>query len=68
MMPLDAPTQRPNEPVTAGLPVGAGPGLEANPFASIGSSDDAVIAIRAAYAAYPSEELRLILEGIDLDG
>ena len=27
---FDHPTQRPNEPVTAGLPVGPGPGPEAN--------------------------------------
>ena len=27
--PLSAPTERPNEPVTAGSPLGAGPGLEA---------------------------------------
>lgn len=26
--PLNRPTQRPNEPLTAGLPMGAGPGLE----------------------------------------
>ena len=29
LTPLTAPTQRPNEPVTAGLPVGPGPGPEA---------------------------------------
>jgi hypothetical protein len=29
LMPLDAPTQRPGEPVTTGLPVGAGAGPEA---------------------------------------
>ena len=27
--PLDAPSARPNEPITAGLPVGGGPGPEA---------------------------------------
>lgn len=30
LTPLTAPTQRPNEPVTAGLSVGPGPGPEAN--------------------------------------
>lgn len=29
LTPLDAPTQRPNEPFTAGMPTGAGPGPEA---------------------------------------
>lgn len=64
--PLDAPTMRPGEPVTAGLSVGAGPGVEANPFSNVGSDDDAVLAIRAAYAAYPSEALRAMLERVDL--
>lgn len=68
LTPLDAPSSRPNEPITAGLPVGAGPGIEANPFGMVGSDDDAQLAIRAAYAAYPSEDLRAYLEGIDLDG
>lgn len=31
--PLDAPTMRPGEPVTAGAPIGAGPGPEALGFA-----------------------------------
>ena len=65
LTPLDAPTQRPGEPLTAGLPVGPGTGPEANPFSQVGSADDAVLAIRAAYAAYPSEELRMVLERID---
>lgn len=29
VIPLDAPTQRPNEPITAGMPLGTGPGPEA---------------------------------------
>lgn len=66
LTPLDAPSQRPGEPVTAGLGVGAGAGPEANPFNNVGSEDDAVLAIRAAYAAYPSEALRSILERLDL--
>jgi hypothetical protein len=32
MMALDAPTTRPGEPVTAGLPIGDGPGREVNPL------------------------------------
>lgn len=68
VVPLDAPSMRPGEPVTAGLPVGAGAGAEANPFSSVGSTDDVALALRGAYAAYPSPELRAILERIDLDG
>jgi hypothetical protein len=65
--PLDAPTARPDEPLTAGLPVGPGAGAEANPFSQVGSADDAIMAIRAAFQAYPSEELRMILERLDLE-
>lgn len=68
VVPLSAPSMRPNEPVTAGLPVGPGAGVEVNPFNNVGSPDDAALALRAAYSAYPSEELRAILERIDLDG
>lgn len=66
LVPLDAPSQRPGEPVTAGLPVGPGAGAEANPFRGVGTEDDAIMALRAAYSAYPSEALRAILERIDL--
>lgn len=66
LVPLDAPTQRPGEPLTAGMGIGAGPGAEANPFGMVGSPEDAALALRAAYMAYPSEELRAILERIDL--
>lgn len=38
--PLDAPTTRPNEPVTAGLSVGAGPGPEA--LGALRDKDDGV--------------------------
>jgi len=31
LVPLDAPTERPTEPITAGMPFGPGPGLEALP-------------------------------------
>lgn len=65
LTPLSAPTQRPNEPLTAGLAFGPGAGPEANPFGAVGSSDDAVLALRAAYNAYPSEELRAILQRLD---
>lgn len=66
VVPLDAPSQRPDEPVTAGLPVGPGAGSEANPFNNVGSPDDGLMALRAAYAAYPSEEIRAMLEAVDV--
>lgn len=42
--PLTAPTGRPNEPITAGAPVGDGPGLEALPTDSVYKQDMRMIA------------------------
>lgn len=61
LTPLNAPTQRPNEPLTQGLPMGAGAGPEI-----IGNQpvlDQNAELIRALYAEFPSDELAdLILE------
>jgi hypothetical protein len=55
--PLDAPTDRPNEPLTAGLPIGAGPGPAGGSF----GVDDALYDLRALAQRYPYRELlRLI--------
>lgn len=55
---LDAPTQRPNEPVTAGAPVGPGGGPE-----MIGLGGDAEVdELRRIYQAYPTEALRQLIE------
>lgn len=64
VVPLDAPTQRPNEPLTAGLPIGAGPGVEAL-GALGGGGEDVGTQLRAIYARFPNEELRSLLELID---
>jgi hypothetical protein len=61
LTPLDAPTQRPGEPVTTGLPVGPGAGPEA-----LGIPQDDIHAnLRAIYQAFPSEDLRAVLEALD---
>jgi len=62
LTPLDAPTQRPGEPVTAGLAVGpgAGPSLGANT-----ANDDVEAQLRATYARFPTEQLRSLIEMID---
>lgn len=52
LTPLDAPSQRPNEPVTHGLPSGPGAGPEA-----LGITPDPLSELRAIYQAYPSQEL-----------
>ena len=57
-VPLMAPSQRPGEPVTAGLPMGAGPGPEVLPTRG---SDNTVAKLRALYQLHPSEDLRRLL-------
>lgn len=52
--PLDAPTERPNEPLTAGLPVGPGPGPE---VIGLDVDDDLVATLRAIHAKWPSPDI-----------
>jgi len=52
--PLDAPSQRPGEHVSTGLPVGPGAGPEA---ISAYSGDDTGIQLRALYAKFPNQDL-----------
>lgn len=61
---LDRPSERPDEPVSAGAPFGAGPGPEALPFdASEGETLDAVGALLArAYRATQAPRLRQLIE------
>lgn len=60
--PLSAPTQRPDEDVASGLPVGPGAGPEALAFAG-NDTEDVLAALRAAYDVFPSTDLlRLILD------
>lgn len=64
VVPLDAPSMRPDEPVTAGLPVGPGAGTEAlGPFA--GEGEDVAMQLRAIYSQFPNEDLRSLLELLD---
>lgn len=64
VVPLDAPSMRPNEPITAGLPVGPGAGPEAlGPLG--GQSEDVATQLRAIYARFPNEDLRSLLEMLD---
>lgn len=57
---LHAPTARPNEPVTAGVPMGAGPGPEAN---AMGPPSDQILAnLYRAYQMAPTEAMRQIVE------
>lgn len=62
--PLNAPSARPNEPITAGLPTGPGPGPEALNLPVQSSEDDQMLAVlRAFHQAYPNSDIaRLISE------
>lgn len=60
-VPISSPTSRPEEPVTAGLDMGAGPGSEA----LFQPTDPAHLEIRALYALYPSNDLLDLLTFID---
>lgn len=57
-VPLGAPTARPNEPVTAGSPLGAGPGPEAlNPAAAPTPQTTADLLSRLAYRSPEIQDL-----------
>lgn len=66
--PLDRPTERPLEPVTAGNPMGAGPGSEAlvTPLPDTlmaGGKQDLINQVRYVYSKYPNTAvLQLLLE------
>jgi hypothetical protein len=59
--PLTRPTERPGEPITAGLAVGPGPGPA---VPQISEADQ----IRAIYRSFPSEELRHVVELLNRRG
>lgn len=72
VVPLDAPTDRPSEPITAGAPFGPGPGpsprAEAPPETQQQPRDDVSLIIRAAYAAHPSPELGSLMSWLEARG
>lgn len=70
--PLHAPTEHPNEPVTAGAPFGPGPGpaqpaFDPNADAQPGI-DPAAAIIRSAYAVHPSPELGALMNYLETQG
>lgn len=54
---LNAPSQRPNEPLTAGLNTGPGPGPEALNPGGMTPVDE----VRAMFAADPNDDMRRLL-------
>lgn len=61
------PTQRPNEPITAGVDVGPGPGSEAL-MTPVDAPDQLATFARAMYMANPSPQLRRIVEAFEEEG
>jgi hypothetical protein len=59
---LTDPTQRPDEPLEAGMPFGPGPGPQAGPA----PMSDVEARLRALYASHPTSELRDLIRQIDL--
>lgn len=72
VIPLDAPTQRPDQPVTAGGALGPGGGediLGLPPVSPVMEFDSGVNAIRALYLQDPNnQDLKRILEYVDRPG
>lgn len=66
--PLDRPTERPNEPVTAGAPFGPGRMAPMNGYTGVRNGDPVLDELRALYAAYPSEELADMLDSYLREG
>lgn len=62
---LDRPTENPDEPITAGLPVGPGPGPEAV-ITPVGlSDDDRLLAyLQAMYQALPNSDVARLLDQV----
>lgn len=56
--PLLRPTERPNEPVTSGLPLGPGPGPEVLGGADLPELEE----LRAIYMRFPNEGMRTLIE------
>jgi hypothetical protein len=72
VIPLDAPTQRPNQPVTAGGVLGPGGGediLGLPPISPVMEFDSGINAVRALYLQDPNnQDLKRILEYVDRPG
>jgi len=61
------PTQRPNEPITAGIDAGEGPGSEVL-MTPVDAPDQLATFARAMYMANPTPQLRRIVEAFEEEG
>jgi hypothetical protein len=64
-----APTERPEEPITSGMPVGGGAGIEAlSPIAAApGTREDLVLSLRAIASRYPNPALLVLLQEMEYE-
>lgn len=69
LTPLDAPSQRPNEPITAGANFGAGPNALAAgiPYQPAGV-DNTLEELKAIYRAFPNDDLADLLDSAIREG
>ena len=65
--PLSAPTERPNEPVTAGAPFGAGAGPEILPIPPV-MEDQVAQTILSLAAIYPDPDLARLVDRLRTEG
>ncbi len=64
-VPLGAPTARPGEPVTAGLPVGPGPGPEVLGDVALGGRDDTLAFLRALWIETEHPGIAALIEEME---
>ena len=63
---LSDPTARPHEPITAGLPMGPGPGPEA--LGPQGATDPTRRLLQAMLVAHPSNDIMRLIDMLDIQG
>lgn len=63
---LSDPTARPGEPLTAGLPMGPGPGPEA--LGPMGQTDPTRRLLQAMLVVHPSNDIMRLLDMLDIQG
>lgn len=66
--PLTRPTERPQEPITAGAPFGPGRTPVAPGYAGPRNADPVLAELRALYAAYPNDALADMIDSYIREG
>jgi hypothetical protein len=66
--PLNRPTERPNEPITAGAPFGPGNTPQGMQYMGPRNNDPVLDELRALYSQYPSEDLANMLDSYIREG